>query len=198
MARVLYALNMGGNIYGEDVKMSDMPTYRTRIAFMEKDGKAVTGDVSAWRIHQGGDFKKPVIRLGIAPDLGYEGAMRSSIGDIECEIPAHWRYTHYQTDRRIAVDTGLDYTRAGVLAWVNGLLPANAEKYDRIEFTDDHAAWEKTADVAAVYAEQERINAEIMAKFNAVKENAERIRREQIEAYRQQIARARKIEKGAA
>lgn len=192
MGKVLHAVNMGGHIYGEDLKKSDMPTYRTRIAFFDKDGKAVYGDVSLWRLPV--DQKKPngAYRAAIAHHMDVVAFHDSNYLGVPYKEAATWGYLGYYEAWDKAKPTAHEYTKKGVLEWVNGLLADGAERYDRIEFTDDYEAWTKTGDVAAVLAAQKKIEDEGWANREAAKKEAEKGQREREQAFRAAL-RAKKV-----
>lgn len=130
MTKILYAKKMGMDFYEENG--SDLLNFRLRIAFIDKDGIGILGDVSRGRDYEfyktksGKTKSKLISENTLFTDLQYYREDGGCFG--------------YNVEKFCSGKK--PYTQKGLLEFVNEV---SKDYYDSVEFIDDYQKWEELA-----------------------------------------------------
>ena len=194
--RTLYMANMGCDTHGTiDGIPTDVPSFRVRLIFRDKDGRILYGDLNDWRVY---DAKRKLARLRIGCHLEYLSTRKQTCQyGIEVDVPGCYGYLVGSDANGKPYGEDLGYDTKGILEFVNGLLAAGEEPYGEVEFVKGWEDWEKIPDVAALLKEfrdkEELLNATLRQQMDEV----DRRKKEDEIRFKEYLAQKRAEKKSA-
>lgn len=194
--KTLYMANMGCDTHGTiDGIPTDVPSFRVRLIFRDKDGRILYGDLNDWRVY---DAKRKLARLRIGTDLEYMSThKRTCEYGIVVDVPGCYRYLVGSDANGKEYGEDLGYDTKGILEFVNGLLAAGEEPYGAVEFVNGWEIWEKIPEVAALLKEFRDKEEALNATFRKQMEEVDRRKKEDEIRFKEYLAHKRAEKKSA-